>query len=232
MSLILSVHIHRSFNYFFPPFNELIWDVSKEFSDKTSSNRPLGSEGGFRDLAGVLMGMRRMTADIAWISVLQYYGSHNMAAQGIDSESKGEYPALKTLVLRTVRLDPYFDFAYLYGAGSLAFNLGRFDEAIEILEEGVKYNPTQWKFRLYIAAIVWKKKGQMDNLIPLLEEAIAYPDCPTLVKSCLANIYKARGKYARALEIWVGVAEQKNLDETYRHQSAEQIEDLRKKLKI
>lgn len=227
-----TVRLERSFHYPYPPFTNLVWDVSKVFEGRTSVERPIGSEGGFRDLSGIFLGMRRMTADIAWIAVLQYYGSYDMIHQGPNSDSKVLHPALKVLVQRVIRLDPYFHFAHLYGAGSLAFNLDRYDEALEILEEGIKYNPTYWKFRLYVAAIVWKQKGQYDNMIPLLEQAITYPDCPAMVKSCLANIYKARKNYARALQIWLGVLEQKNLDETYFHQATAQVEDLRKKIGI
>src|SRR3989344_4106081 len=190
----------------YPPFNVLIFNISAKFQDMPSFARPLGSEGGFRDFGGLLMGLRRFTADIALLSVLQYYGSRDSIGfedghEEHRSFGAGRYPALKDMVLRTVRLDPHFHFAYLYGAGSLAFNLDRYDEALELLQDGIQRNPNYWKFRLYVAAIVWKKKGEYDNMIPLLEEAITYPDCPTLVKSSLANIHKARKNYARALQI-------------------------------
>ena len=229
----LSLCLSRTFKFPYPPFDQLIFDVDREFQSLPSFARPLGSEGGFRDFGGLLMGMRRLTADIGWVSVLQYYGAHETAHEETGAPhdmAAGNYPALKLMVLRVVRLDPYFHFAYLYGAGSLAFNLNRYDEAIELLSEGIKYNPTVWKLRLYVAAVVWKKKGAYDRLIPLLEEAIRYPDCPNLVKSCLANIYKARKNYARALQIWLDILESPNVDATYRNQAREQIEELRGKL--
>ena len=228
--LAFTVRMKQSFHYPYPPFINLVWDVSREFEGRTSVERPIGSEGGFRDLGGICLGMRRMTADIAWIAVLQYYGSFDMARQGSNPNVRVIHPALKTLVQRVIRLDPYFHSAYLYGAGSLAFNLNRYEEALEILEEGIRHNPTYWRFRLYVAAILWKQKGRSDKMIPLLEKALLYPDCPTLVKSCLANIYKARKNYARALDIWLNVLEQRNLDETYFHQATMQVKDLREKL--
>ena len=233
LALFLSVRLDRAFRFPYPPFNRMIFDISEEFSKEPSFERPLGSEGGFRDFGGLLLGMRRLTADIAWVSVLQYYGAHEVreADRGEPHDlGEGEYPALKKMVMRVVRIDPYFQFAYLYGAGSLALNLDRYDEGLELLEEGIKYNPTYWKFRLYVAGIVYKKKGEYDNFIGVLEDAVRYPDCPNLVKSCLANIYKARKNYPRALEIWLGIMEQKNLDFTTKHQAEEQIADLRGKL--
>lgn len=225
-----TVRMERTFHSPYPPFTNLVWDISREFEGRISLERPIGSEGGFRDLGGIFLGMRRMTADIAWIAVLQYYGSYDMLRQGSDLDSRVSHPALKVLVQRVIRLDPYFYSAYLYGAGSLAFNLNRYDEALEILKEGIQLNPTYWRFQLYLAAIIWKQKGRSDAMIPLLEQAILYSDCPTMIKSCLANIYKARKNYARALEIWLEVLEQKNLDETYLHQATKQVEDLREKL--
>ena len=226
-SIFLSYRLNLIFRFPFPPVNHLIFEIGDEFSKMSSLERPLGSEGGYRDFAGVLIGMRRLTADIAWISVLQYYGMHEMAHTG---SGMGDYPALKKMVLRVVRLDPSFHFAYLYGAGSLAFNLNRPQEALELLEEAVHYNPTFWKFRLYIGAIVYKQKGKFDDMIRLLEDAIRYPDCPVLVKSVLGNIYKERENYKRSLEIWLDIAETPNLDSWYQEQAASHIAFLREKL--
>jgi len=229
----ISFKIHSNFIFPFPPFNQLIFDIGKEFSDRISYDQPLGSKGGFRDFIGLLFGARRLTADIAWLSVLQYYGSHEKDQGGEESHSHefggGEYDALKKMVLRVVRLDPSLYYATLYGAGALAFNLNRPNEAMEILEEGIKQNPFYWRFQLYVGAIIYKQKGQLDNMVHLLENAIRYPDCPTMIKSILANIYRERGNDKRALEIWLDVYES-GKDPWYVEQAKKQIEELRQKL--
>lgn len=230
----LSFKIHSNFIFPFPPFNQLIFDIGKEFSDRTSYEQPLGSKGGFRDFIGLLFGARRLTADIAWLSVLQYYGSHEKDEEGHHAHSHdfagGEYESLKKMVLRVTRLDPSLYYAYLYGAGALAFNLNRPIEAMEILEEGIKRNPFYWRFQLYAGAIIYKQKGELDHMLKLLENAIRYPDCPTMVKSILANIYKERGNYKRALEIWLDIYEAGN-EAWYVEQAKKQIEVLKQKLK-
>ena len=230
-AVFLSVKINSSFKFPFPPFNELVFDLSEEFKDKVSIQRPLGSEGGFRDFGGVLFGLRRLTADIGWIAVLQYYGAHEEGGHE-EHFGEGNYSALEKLVLRVVRLDPSFLYAYLYGAGSLAFNLNRPDQAMDLLKEGIEYNPTYWRFRLYVGAIVYKQKGRFDEMLALLEDAIKYPDCPTLIKSVLANLYKDRKNYTRALDIWMGVLESGESDATFQQQAKRQIEELRQKLGI
>lgn len=236
-TFLVSGFIHRSFIFPFPPLNILVFDLSEEFKNIVSFQRPLGSEAGYRDFAGVLMGMRRFTADIAWISVLQYYGAHEMENSG-DEEghrhefTSGDYPALQKMVRRVIRLDPSNYHACEVGGGALAFNLNRPKEGLEILEEGIQYNPTYWRFRLLVGAIVYKQQGKFSDMIALLEDAIRYPDCPTMIKSILANIYKQNKNYLRALQIWIEVYENERTDPWYREQAVRQITDLRDRLGI
>ncbi|MBI2916014.1 MAG: hypothetical protein HYY07_04065 [Elusimicrobia bacterium] len=232
--VLLSAHIHSRFYFPFPAFTQLVYDVGDEFAHRVSYERPLGSAGGFRDFAGLLFGLRRLTADVAWLSVLQYYGSREKVHEGGEKEhhhdyAGGDYPALKKMVLRVIRLDPSLTYAYLYGAGALAFNLNRSQEAVEILEEGIQSQPKYWRFQLYLGAILYKQRGQFDSMIRLLENAVTAPDCPTIVKSILANIYKSRGNFARALEIWIGVYEESK-DPVYVDQAKKQISDIKSKL--
>ena len=114
----------------------------------------------------------------------------------------------------------------------MGLKIDRPGEALELLKEGIYYNPTYWRYRLYVGAIVYKQKGRFDAMIALLEDATKYPDCPTLIKSVLANIHKERKNYARALEIWIGVLESGGSDPTFQEQAKRQVEELRQKLGI
>jgi len=157
---------------------------------------------------GSLLGLRRLSSDLAWIRFLQYYGTLEKEEEHIHHGEycdRGEYKELFPKCQEVVRLDPYFHYAYLFGGGSLAFNHERYDEAIELLNEGIKNNPKFWRFRLYIAAIVYTKTKEFDKVIPLLEEAIRYRDCPEVVKIFLANIYKAKGEYGKAMAVWENI---------------------------
>ncbi len=239
ISLVMatSLWINRQFTFPYPHFNTLVFDLSQEFKNRTSYNLPLGASAGYRDFSGILMGMRRLTADVAWISVLQYYGSHDLSADAEfeshdHEESAQNFRALKKMILRVVKLDPTFYSAYLIGSGALAFNLDRPEEALEILGYGVKQQPLYWKFRLYIGAILYKQQGQFDEMIQLLEDAIGYPDCPAMVKSILANIYTKRGLYAKALSVWIGVMENDRSDPWYKYQAKKNIPLLKEKLKL
>ena len=131
--VITQERIEKNFKYPFQPITSL-----------------KATEVKFTNFWGVLLGLRRLSADLAWIDVLQYYGSHEEEdehnGEHIHEPGQtcphclkwGEYKELLPRCQAVVRLDPYFRYAYLYGAGALAFNHDRFSEAVELLDEGVK----------------------------------------------------------------------------------------------
>ncbi|OGS18289.1 MAG: hypothetical protein A3J83_07060 [Elusimicrobia bacterium RIFOXYA2_FULL_40_6] len=167
----------------YPHFNELI----------TERN-------GLQDISGILMGFRCATADVAWVQLIQYCATGELS----DEDFSCSFDLLKPLTFRVIRIDPYFHEAYLFSSGILAWfkNVNRPDEAIELLQEGIKNNPKYWQLRLYLGAIVYKKAGEYGNMAVLLEEAVQYPDCPAIIKGILANYYKSTKEYKKAIVIW------------------------------
>jgi len=167
---------------------------------------------GIQDAAFISLGFRALAADVAWVELLQ-----NMGDYGHAEENGKKYPFLKNDTLRVTRIDPFFVRAYLFGAATLAWltSTNRPDEAMEILAEGARYNPAYWPFRTYAAGIGYLKSNQMDSMIRMLEDAIRDPDCPTMVKSVLANSYKAKKRYAEALAIWEDVLSSESGREYY-----------------
>jgi tetratricopeptide (TPR) repeat protein len=165
---------------------------------------------------GSLLGLRRLSSDLAWMRLLQYYGTHGEEKEHVHHLNhchRGKYEKLLPMCQEVVRLDPYFHYAYLLGGGCLAFNHERYDEAIEILQQGIKNDPKFWRFRLYIAAIVYTKTREYDKAVPLLEEAIKYRDCPEVVNIFLANIYKVKGESVKAIAIWENILATSRNDE-------------------
>ena len=60
-AIALSIHLNRRIPFPYPALDQLIFDTGKNFEDRPSFARPLGSEGGFRDFGGLLFGLRRLT---------------------------------------------------------------------------------------------------------------------------------------------------------------------------
>jgi hypothetical protein len=180
--VVSQIQMRRLYAPPFPPLNQLI-----------------ASKYTFQDAAFVATGFRRLGADVAWIQLLQ-----NMGNFGAAKEFGEDYPQLKADTLRITRIDPYFRKAYLFGAATLAWirPINRPAEALEVLQEGIHYNPQYWQFRMYVAGIGYKVSNQFDKMVGMLEDAVQQPDCPTMVKSILANAYKQQGHYADAINVW------------------------------
>lgn len=229
------------------------------------------------DMTAVLGGVRRLGADIAWIQLLQYYGTPEkpldketeyrlswdmtkyLAGMPVQKEvcfkegchdehhyhsqlEGGVYPDFLSYCYRIVRLDPFFDHAYLYGAGALAWNLNRPQEALELLQNGMqaleKYGTGAggdihqpfWQLSLYASAIIYRQSGDFEKMQSLLEVAVRQSDCPNMVKAILGNIYQKEGRTMDSLALWLAIYD--SGDPSYRDRAGHKIEELRGLLKI
>jgi len=227
LSIVLKFFLEKTFNtiYMYPHITELV-------SSENSKNDMI-------DLAGILLGARRAAADVGWIQLLQYYGSPEVKCTHEDNHELyhehlngrgGEYFDLLKYSLRITRLDPRFYHVYLYAAGALGWNLSRTDEALQILQEGIKHNPKYWRFYLYISAIVYKQLKEYKKMVEVLEKVVKYPDCPNIIKSILANIYESLGEYEKCLRMWIEILN--SGDNSYQNKATAKISLMREKLKI
>lgn len=243
-----SAGINRVFSFPYPSFNTF-----QEHNDF------------LLDMGGLLLGMRRIAADIAWVQLMHYYargkmskeeqlkieyhkyiqekhehGDHSECDEGKCAHAAGGYHPdlnkdtgygkLYDKTLRVVQLDPFFHYAYLYSSGALAWNLKRYGEAYKLLELGLKNDPSFEKFSVYISAIIYKEKGNIEEMITALEEIVSYEDTPNLVKSILANYYKKKQRYVDALKIWINVLD--SGDSMYESRAVGEIAFLREKMGI
>ena len=181
-----------------------------------------------QDAAVASVGSRAVAADLAWIQLLQY------AAEGLpELPSPPDRPMadLKTMALRVVRLDPAFHRAYLYGASLLGWfgEVNRPREAGELLREGLRRDPGQPLYSLYLAALAYQKKGDVEKMVALLETMVDDPRAPSMLKPILANLYKQRGEYGKALRLWEQVADDE--DSSERRRALAKIAELKRLLR-
>lgn len=132
---------------------------------------------------------------------------HDHHGHFAEDHRAGAFPYLNLYAIRAGQLDPFFHYIYLFAGGALAFNLNRDAEALDVLAEGVKNDPTFWRYRLYIGAIGFSKAQDVRRAVPLLEEAMKYDDCPTLLKNILGNIYKQGKDYRNAARVFLNILE-------------------------
>lgn len=160
----------------------------------------------FQDAALAVAGLRAPAADLAWVQLLQYAAG---SLPEYTDRAEHPYEHLATLSLRVTRLDPSFHRAVLFGAGILAWFRGveRPDEAAELLHEGIRRSPEQPLFPMYLAALAYKKQGDQDRMIALLESSFDLPETPTTMKAILANLRQSRGEYREAIALWLRILE-------------------------
>jgi tetratricopeptide (TPR) repeat protein len=158
-------------------------------------------------MAFVAAGARRLGADAAFVQFLLFLGGKLPGQTGRD-----DWPEVGPLARRVGRLDPAYARAYIYGASILAWyrNVDRPDEALDLLKEARAADPSNWTYVALEASIAFKKRSEFGAMADELAKVAREPDCPALVKSILANLYKAQGRYAQALALWRDIAVSKD----------------------
>ena len=180
------------------------------------------------DFAGIAMGSRKLAADLAWVQTIIYYGTHEEGTGAEEQENGGgRYPLFLAYCQRVAQLDPNFKYVYYYGSAALGWNLNRLDEAEELLKEGIQAHPKEWRLQQFLAGLAFQKNHNINNLINFLKAFIEEPDCPNLLRSILANIYKKQGRYLEAVSVWMMVYD--TGDPTYSQRAASQIAELAQK---
>src|ERR1051325_2500582 len=90
------------------------------------------------------LGYNGLLADVYWTRAVQYFGRHHVA--GVE-----HYNLLAPLLTITTTLDPHLLPAYEFGSNFLSpkppNGAGRPKDAVELMEFGIRQNPTEW--RLY-----------------------------------------------------------------------------------
>jgi len=176
------------------------------------------------DFAGIAMGFRKLTADIAWIQAIIYYGTPEGGDEEAGEQGGGHYPLFLAYCQRAVRIDSNFIYIFYYGAGALGWNLNRLDEAEALLREGISEHPKEWRFQQYLAGLAYQKNHNVNKLIEFLQGFVEQSDCPNLLRSILANIYKKQKRYDDAIQVWTIVY--KTGDRLYLERAESQIHEM------
>ncbi|MFA6028878.1 MAG: hypothetical protein WC969_03385 [Elusimicrobiota bacterium] len=166
-----------------------------------------------RDASMLVMGMRRLAADLTFVQLILYYGSPDSRGEEDPAEhgrpghahrdfAAGAYAELLARVRRVLALDPRFEYAAFHVAGALAFNQNRPDEALVLLEEARGRRPENWRYAAYIAAIGFHKKGDAESVLKALAQSLAEPDCPTMVRHMAAYLNEKAGHRVEAASLY------------------------------
>ncbi len=194
------------------------------------------SVGATGDMMALALGARRLFADLWFIRLMQYYGTREFtgesesAAAGHDHHEEehygeGKYPLFLPMARHVLEVDPAFTAAGLYGAASLAFNMKRGEEATELLNYALKYNPREWKYLTMLAAVGYSKSGNPVAVAEAIAPILKDPDCPVMLKQLAAFLNKKAGNYAAAAAIYADIAATSR-DEAYVKNARRELEKL------
>lgn len=141
-----------------------------------------------------LTGYKILVGHSFWIHVAQYYGDSDNAAD--------RYAKLYDYCSVASDLNPRLTTIYTFGAATLAFHLKRFEEAVHLLEKGIRANPEDIRLKLLLAAIGFQNAEDYEKFIPFLEAEILRQHAPTMLVNILANTYEKVGRYQDAIRLW------------------------------
>ncbi|MBI3299474.1 MAG: hypothetical protein HYZ75_15010 [Elusimicrobia bacterium] len=178
----------------------------------------LAGEGVVAGAALWSLGMRRLGADLGFINLLVYYGTHDEDHDGHEHAAAGGYEDLLPRARRIRALDPYWSYPVLYAAGALAFNLERPDEALALLDEALALRPGDRELLATVAAVGFQKKGDLTAALERLMTAVDGPDAPTMLKNMAAFMNERLGRRETAARLYREILESR--DASY-HEAAE-----------
>jgi len=178
---------------------------------------------GLGDIGGILAGFRGLMADFAWIDFLLYAGGEVLP----DEDPARNYDLIDYFVRRVIRIDPFYHSAILYGTSMLAYFriVDRPNEAVALVKEGIRYDPDYWPYHMFLAAITYKQKADLDGMEDIFTQALRQSDCPMVIRNLIANNSKQDGRFDTALAIWEAVLDSDQAE--YWDHAREQIASIR-----
>jgi hypothetical protein len=111
-------------------------------------------------------GMHTIIADLLWLETVQY-----TAKQFRSQERK--FTWLEHMANTTVRLDPYFTGAYVYGATFMA-GIGNDEGATRLLHKGLTARPDRYEIPFEMAKIYMMNRRKWDNALAATSYYLAW----------------------------------------------------------
>ena len=159
-----------------------------------------------------------LLADIYWIRALQHYGG----TKRNDASTK-RYELLHPLLDITTTLDPRFNIAYRFGAIFLTEAYpngpGRPDQAIALLEKGVRAMPERWQYLQDIGFVYYWWLRDYEAAAHWFRRASEVPGAPWWLRSLAANTLAVGGNRADSRRLWSELYE--SADNAWMRQEAE-----------
>ncbi len=177
-------------------------------------------------VAHLTAGFHAVAADLYWIRAIQYYGG---ARQRLTAEQRlgvlppvalkadvSDFDALYPLLDLTTTLDPRFTIAYRFGAIFLSEPYpggpGRPDEAIELLEKGLKAQPDKWEYMEDIGFVYYWSRHEYDVAARWFDQAADVAGAPWWLRSLAATTLAQGGDRQSSRVMWQSIRDSTDVD--------------------
>jgi hypothetical protein len=152
-----------------------------------------------------------LAADLYWIRAIQHYGGTKRS-----TDANKTYDQLYPLLDLTTSLDPYFNVAYRFGAIFLSEPFpngpGRQDQAIALLEKGLKAQPQRWEYAQDIGFVYYWWAHDYKAAADWFLRASEIPGAPNWMKPVAAVTLAQGGNRASSRQLWQEVYDKAEVD--------------------
>jgi hypothetical protein len=164
-------------------------------------------------LSSLTKGYGALAADLYWIRTIQYYGDlkRRLARPAGGQPAATGFPLLYGLLDNTTTLDPAFSIAYRFGSIFLAEafprGAGRPDQAIALLEKGLRSQPDKWEYMQDIGFVHYWWRHDYPAAAEWFNRAGDVPGAPWFVRSLAAVTLAEGGDRQSSRTMWQSIRE-------------------------
>ena len=162
-------------------------------------------------LGRATLSFHALLADIYWIRAVQHYGGTKLS-----KEPNKQYDVLYPLLDLTTSLDPYFDVVYKFGSVFLAepypAGAGRPDQAIALLQKGLRTRPDKWELAQGIGFVYYWWLADYQNAAMWFNRAADLANAPDWLRPLAAVTLAQGGNRASSRMLWTEIARNADAD--------------------
>ena len=152
-----------------------------------------------------------LLADVYWIRAVQHYGGTKLTVG-----AQKQYDLLYPLLDLTTSLDPYFSIAYRFGAIFLAESqpggAGRPDQAIALLQKGLRAEPQNWHYAEDIGFVYYWWIRDYSMAANWFTRAADIPGAPNWVRPLAAVTLAEGGNRQSSRILWTEILNSADAD--------------------
>src|SRR6267142_1776110 len=146
------------------------------------------------------LGYTGLMADLYWTRVVQYYGGKH------HNEADPHYELLARLLNLTTDLDPKLRVAYEFGASFLApkspEGAGQPDQAVALLEKGIRANPGMWQLHHALGFVHYKERQDYVAAANAFRRGAELPNAHPFLKVMAAKMAQRGGEIETSRMLW------------------------------